>query len=560
MTLKIMPLGDSITYGVVNSGYTESGGYRTELWNLFKADNFNTDFVGSISSGPSDIDKNNEGHRGWRIDQIASSVNQWLDSYQPDVILLTIGTNDILQNYDLANAPNRLNNLIDTIANKLPNTELLVSSILPITRNSTQQQQAIDFNSYIPGIVNSQVSQGKKVSFVDMFSKVNGADLADNVHPTINGYTKIANAWYEALKPLTGIENTIRIQAEEMSLTNYLVESGNDSALQRKVISLYGSGSSTGTASLYFSGNSGQYDVVVGYYDENDGQSNLKVNIAGEQVDAWTLNRNLGSGGASNQTKLRRTVATGIYLNQGTFFEIEGTANQGEFARVDYIEFIPNQTISTVNLAAQNITQETATSYTFNVTYTDSDGVDITSLDNQDVRVTGPNNFSQLATLVSINESNNGSPRTATYKINAPDGSWDATENGNYTVALQNNQVSDTKGNYFTGGNLGNFQVNVPLSLTNIRIEAENMQRTGYLLETNSAASNNQLVSLYQSSATSGKINTTFNGTSGIYDVVLRYFDESDGNSVLTTRIGGTQIDRRTLNQYLGNNSPISQT
>jgi hypothetical protein len=35
-TLKIMPFGDSITYGVISAGQVidqNSGGYRTYLWN-----------------------------------------------------------------------------------------------------------------------------------------------------------------------------------------------------------------------------------------------------------------------------------------------------------------------------------------------------------------------------------------------------------------------------------------------------------------------------------------------------------------------------------------------
>jgi hypothetical protein len=92
------------------------------------------------------------------------------------------------------------------------------------------------------------------------------------------------------------------------------------------------------------------------------------------------------------------------------------------------------------------------------VTYDDV-GINVASLDSSDIRVTGPNAFSQLATLVSIDSSTNGSPRTATYKINAPSGTWNATNNGLYTVALQSGQVSDISGNFGNPGTVGNFLV-----------------------------------------------------------------------------------------------------
>lgn len=100
MTIKIMPLGASAT-----DGFSFPGGYRIDLWNSFVAQNLSVDFVGSLSNGPSSLgDKDHEGHSGSRIDQIASSVDEWLNAQQPDVITLLIGANDIITNFDVSNA------------------------------------------------------------------------------------------------------------------------------------------------------------------------------------------------------------------------------------------------------------------------------------------------------------------------------------------------------------------------------------------------------------------------------------------------------------------------
>ncbi len=117
----------------------------------------------------------------------------------------------------------------------------------------------------------------------------------------------------------------------------------------------------------------------------------------------------------------------------------------------------------TATLNAGNITTSGASTYTFNVTYSDDTAINTTSLDNNDVLVTGPGSFSQLATFVSVDAAGNGTPRTATYRINTPGGSWDGTDNGTYTITLQPNQVSDTSGNFASNGSLGSFQVNVPV-------------------------------------------------------------------------------------------------
>jgi hypothetical protein len=114
------------------------------------------------------------------------------------------------------------------------------------------------------------------------------------------------------------------------------------------------------------------------------------------------------------------------------------------------------------SLAAANVTSAGATTYSFSVTYTDSQAVNVSSLATGNVVVTGPNGFSQTATLTGVSTSSNGTPRTATYRINAPGGSWSGAANGTYTVTLGANQVKDTLGLPVPGGSLGSFQVNVP--------------------------------------------------------------------------------------------------
>src|SRR5439155_9431122 len=83
--VRVMPLGDSITFGV---GSSTGSSYRAALWDrLVGQAGYAVDYVGSQRSGALP-DTDNEGHSGWRIDQIASNVDGWLATYQPDVVLL----------------------------------------------------------------------------------------------------------------------------------------------------------------------------------------------------------------------------------------------------------------------------------------------------------------------------------------------------------------------------------------------------------------------------------------------------------------------------------------
>ncbi len=116
-------------------------------------------------------------------------------------------------------------------------------------------------------------------------------------------------------------------------------------------------------------------------------------------------------------------------------------------------------------LDVEDITNGGESTYTFSVQYTDNVAVAVASLDNADVRVTGPNGFSQDATFVSVDTSGDGTPRTATYQINTPGGSWDWSDNGTYTVSMLSDQVSDTSDNFVAAGDLGSFLVNIPVSV-----------------------------------------------------------------------------------------------
>lgn len=196
--IRVMPLGDSLTYGI---GSSTGGGYRLPLWDDLLAEGIHITYVGSQENGPSGFNPANEGHPGWRIDQLAARVVEWLHTYQPQIILLHIGTNDIVQNDDLKNAPTRLSSLINQITSTVPDSTLLVAQIIPL--NSSLNSRVIAYNAAIPGIVQRDISQGEHVRDVDMYDAVPTTALSvDTIHPTDRGYALMADAWNNALFPL----------------------------------------------------------------------------------------------------------------------------------------------------------------------------------------------------------------------------------------------------------------------------------------------------------------------------------------------------------------------
>ena len=99
--------------------------------------------------------------------------------------------------------------------------------------------------------------------------------------------------------------------------------------------------------------------------------------------------------------------------------------------------------------------------YQLRVTYSHPSGINLGSVGNDDVIVTGPNGFSQPMTLVRARANRRTNSVAATYRLAAPGGAWDAADNGVYTATLQAGAVTSADATTPTAaGTLTRFVVN----------------------------------------------------------------------------------------------------
>ncbi|CAK4031800.1 Hypothetical predicted protein [Lecanosticta acicola] len=206
MPLRIMPLGDSITFGM---GSAWGNGYRAFLYDYLMAScgQREVTFIGSQHSGPMSNGET-EGYPGYSIASIANKTQPALsDSLdrKPNVVLLHAGTNDFapFPHDDEPNgeAPERLEWLIDYILQKIPETTLIVAQIISCPLEGFRDWIPI-FNAAIPHIVEKKVASGFKVLVADMSQiGIDGSgDLVDDLHPGDHGYEKMAKLWHQALE------------------------------------------------------------------------------------------------------------------------------------------------------------------------------------------------------------------------------------------------------------------------------------------------------------------------------------------------------------------------
>lgn len=216
---KIMPFGDSITDGY---NADTQGGYRIELFHNLHAAGKNVTFVGSGSNGPATVDgvpfpQNHEGHSGWTIapqggrSGISTLVATVMPKYTPNVVLLMIGTNDAIDNYDMANAPARLGALIDSIYAQLPDVLIVVAQPIPSRGDASKGDDTMlsdrikTYDGAIPALVKARADAGRHITTVDMFTPFNpnkATLLEDQWHPNQQGYLLLGDQWYAALQSM----------------------------------------------------------------------------------------------------------------------------------------------------------------------------------------------------------------------------------------------------------------------------------------------------------------------------------------------------------------------
>lgn len=236
--VKIMALGDSITYGETNNVNTQDGqapgpfgtnvpvilgGYRkTFVSNLTNA-GYSFQMVGSVTNNSTTAltaagQNRHEGHGGYTIGKfygdwsIIEHIDSWMSSSKPDAVLLMAGTNDILWSRESsAISPDTAITAMTTVLNKIwtanASTKIFLSSIVPLQGDYAYlNTKVINYNTKLKTLANTLKSQGKAITFVDNYASftANGvsassAYLSEGIHPNAAGYQLIANNFSNAV-------------------------------------------------------------------------------------------------------------------------------------------------------------------------------------------------------------------------------------------------------------------------------------------------------------------------------------------------------------------------
>lgn len=201
MAINFLGIGDSIAGGYY--GFTPeydggpSGNIESQIWYQLAI------LLGNVTYY-------NSGHSAERSDETLQRISQQIIAHQPENIYLHTGNNDLSQNFPISNLLNSLTMILGVC--KTNNANLIVNQLNPWSRNPTYNGTLAEFiserkrwNSFIEEwcffnkcklTPNWQELCDTNVSNED---KLLGTyDGGDQVHPSVAGYTKLGQLYFNA--------------------------------------------------------------------------------------------------------------------------------------------------------------------------------------------------------------------------------------------------------------------------------------------------------------------------------------------------------------------------
>lgn len=249
-TVTVLSIGDSIT-----DGYGTDGSYRKFMYRELSESGYSIDMTGpNWSWGDAEYtdaetgekfsyDAAHCGYSGYAIEEYSGrngiremiTSGNYLSEYNPDIVILQIGTNDVIDNHEIDTAGERLDTLVTYILENISDDSALFVTTIPnldpnreevypwfsnyrhsadwtVEYSDEEAEQAVQnqtdsYNEQVRALVKSKQENGVNNIFL---GEINGVvddvktQLKDGVHPNDTGYKLMGHYWAEQLRTWLG--------------------------------------------------------------------------------------------------------------------------------------------------------------------------------------------------------------------------------------------------------------------------------------------------------------------------------------------------------------------
>ncbi|QCR23602.1 GDSL-type esterase/lipase family protein [Pontibacter sp. SGAir0037] len=241
---RIVCIGNSITQGNQNT-YS----YRYFLWKKLLDIDADFKFVGSLNQNNNGnpewpayagktFDSAHEGRWGWSTKQALyghednkeeGTLDQWLQGYVPDIVLLHFGTNDMFRNHSIPATLDNLREIIAKVRGRNARAVILLAQLIPANPETVGPQQAeniVNLNKEIPALAAELNTADSPVVLVDQhsgFDPTPGKDTYDGVHPNASGEEKMAEKWLQVVRQFVKIKSVTQTGKDILTETGMLL-------------------------------------------------------------------------------------------------------------------------------------------------------------------------------------------------------------------------------------------------------------------------------------------------------------------------------------------------
>lgn len=202
--LRVMCLGASIVKGETSPGTV---GFRKVLRDDLVSLGVPVNMVGSVRLG-NFTDNDVEAYGGNRITQIHDHAKNIVPETLPNVFVINVGTNNILQNLDIDKAGEQMEDFIDYLLETSPRSFVVLSTLLT-NQVPDLEPYVLDINQQYRDLMASFEKDGKAVVLAELHPSEGGdvsvipqvADIGpDGSHPLVSGYEKMGHIFAQAVK------------------------------------------------------------------------------------------------------------------------------------------------------------------------------------------------------------------------------------------------------------------------------------------------------------------------------------------------------------------------
>ena len=151
---------------------------------------------GSVNPPNADFDLEHEGYWDYSVNELAPRVGGLVAQAQPDVVLVHLGTNDVLAGQSASGIAAELGGVIDAIRAGKPDAHILLAKIIPAAPDPSGTAA---LNRLIDGIASGRSSATSPIAVVNQASGYSTGDNYDGVHPNVSGESKLGNRWADAV-------------------------------------------------------------------------------------------------------------------------------------------------------------------------------------------------------------------------------------------------------------------------------------------------------------------------------------------------------------------------